>query len=161
MAVPQRGVQVPVEPRDHVERDLLGAGGGALADVGAAAEPLRVVLADHVDDAAVREHISWAQELARQIAEHPSFELAAPHPFSLVCFRYKGSDEQNRELMDRVNASGIAFLSHTVLNGRFVIRLAIGNVRVTREDIQRVWDCIQAQACVIRSGAGCYPVRDE
>jgi aromatic-L-amino-acid decarboxylase len=95
----------------------------------------------------LRNHIAWAQELAKQIEEHPDFELAAPHPFSLVCFRFRGSDEQNRELLDRVNASGVAFLSHTVLNGRFVIRLAIGNVRATREDIQRVWECIQAVAC--------------
>jgi aromatic-L-amino-acid decarboxylase len=96
----------------------------------------------------LRNHISWAQELASQIEAHPSFELAAPNPFSLVCFRYKGSDGQNRELMDRVNASGVAFLSHTVLNGQFVIRLAIGNVRATRQDIQRVWECIQREACV-------------
>jgi aromatic-L-amino-acid decarboxylase len=95
----------------------------------------------------LRDHISWAQEVAQQIDAHPLFELAGPHPFSLVCFRYKGSDEQNRQLMDRVNASGIAFLSHTVLNGRFVIRLAIGNVRAERQDIQRVWERIQAEAC--------------
>jgi aromatic-L-amino-acid/L-tryptophan decarboxylase len=93
----------------------------------------------------IRRHIAWAQELAGQIEGHEKFELAAPHPFSLVCFRYKGSDEQNRELMDRVNSSGVAFLSHTVLNGRFAIRLAIGNVRTTREDVQRVWECIQAR----------------
>lgn len=96
--------------------------------------------------AILRNHIAWARELARQIAEHKNFEIAAPIPFSLVCFRYKGSDDQNRELMDRVNASGVAFLSHTVLHGRFVIRLAIGNVRTTRDDIQCVWDCIQAEA---------------
>jgi aromatic-L-amino-acid decarboxylase len=95
----------------------------------------------------LRNHIAWAQELARQIGEHPLFELAAPHPFSLVCFRFKGSDQQNRDLLDRINASGVAFLSHTVLNGRFAIRLAIGNVRATREDVQRVWECVQAEAC--------------
>lgn len=94
----------------------------------------------------LRNHISWACELANQIEEHPQMEVAAPHPFSLVCFRYKGSDEQNRELMDRVNATGVAFLSHTVLNGRFVVRLAIGNIRTTRDDIQRVWECIQTEA---------------
>ena len=49
--------------------------------------------------------------------------------------------------MDRVNTGGVAFLSHTVLNGRFTIRLAIGNVRTTREDLQRVGECIQAEAC--------------
>lgn len=99
--------------------------------------------------AIIRNHIAWARELASQIEAHGKFELAAPVPLSLVCFRYKGSDEQSRELMDRVNATGIAFLSHTVLNGRFAIRLAIGNVRATREDIQRTWECIQAEACAL------------
>jgi aromatic-L-amino-acid/L-tryptophan decarboxylase len=99
--------------------------------------------------AVLRNHIAWARELSEQIAAHPRMELAAPNPLSLVCFRVKGSDEQNRELIDRVNAGGVAFLSHTVLNGKFVIRLAIGNVRVTRDDIQRVWECIQAEACAL------------
>ena len=95
----------------------------------------------------VRNHIAWAGELAQQIESHGKLELAAPIPLSLVCFRHKESDEKSRELMERVNAGGVAFLSHTVLNGRFTIRLAIGNVRTTREDIQRVWECIQAEAC--------------
>jgi len=94
----------------------------------------------------IRNHIAWAQELADQIRAHPRLEIAAPHPLALICFRYKGSDEQNRELMDRINASGSAFLSHTMLHGRFVIRLSIGNVRATRDDVQYVWDCIQAEA---------------
>jgi aromatic-L-amino-acid decarboxylase len=94
----------------------------------------------------IRNHIAWAQELAAAIESHPQFEIAAPHPFSLVCFRFKGSDEQNRDLMDRVNAGGVAFLSHTVLHGSFTIRLAIGNVRTTREDVLRVWECLQAEA---------------
>ena len=97
----------------------------------------------------LRNHIAWAKELSEQIAAHPKMELAAPHPLSLVCFRVKGSDELSRELMERVNAGGLAFLSHTVLNGRFVIRLAIGNVRTTRADIQRVWECIQAEVCAL------------
>jgi aromatic-L-amino-acid decarboxylase len=99
--------------------------------------------------AIIRDHIKWAQELAQQIREHDKLELAAPVPLSLVCFRHKDSDEHSRELMDRVNAGGVAFLSHTGLNGRFAIRLAIGNVRTTRDDIQRVWECIQAEACAL------------
>jgi aromatic-L-amino-acid decarboxylase len=95
----------------------------------------------------IRNHIAWAGELARQIEAHDKLEVAAPTPLSLVCFRHKDSDEKSRKLMDRINAGGVAFLSHTVLNGRFTIRLAIGNVRTTREDIQRVWECIQAEAC--------------
>ena len=91
----------------------------------------------------LRNHLAWTRDLARQIAAHPRFELAAPVPFSLICFRLKASDEANRELMDRVNASGVCFLSHTLLDGRFVLRLAVGNIKVTREDLDVSWTAIQ------------------
>jgi aromatic-L-amino-acid decarboxylase len=94
----------------------------------------------------VRCHVEWARELARWISDDSRFELAAPVPLSLVCFRLRGSDDQNRELMNRVNETGGAFLSHTVLNGKFVIRFAIGNLRTTREDIRQVWETIQTEA---------------
>jgi len=68
------------------------------------------------------------------------FELCAPVPLSLVCFRRKGSDETNRELLERVNASGEVFFSHTVLDGRFVLRLAIGNHGTTRRHVLRAWE---------------------
>ncbi|MBI1896882.1 MAG: amino acid decarboxylase, partial [Acidobacteria bacterium] len=74
------------------------------------------------------------------------FEVVAPVPLSLICFRYRGTDEQNRRLLDAVNAAGTAFLSHTVLNGSFVLRLAIGNLRTTREDLRVVWGSIKEQA---------------
>jgi aromatic-L-amino-acid decarboxylase len=96
--------------------------------------------------AIIRQHIEWTQELAREIERDDRFEVVAPTPFSLVCFRYRGTDAQNRELIDRVNASGDAFLSHTALNGSTVIRLAIGNIKTTREDIRLVWERIQAEA---------------
>jgi aromatic-L-amino-acid decarboxylase len=91
----------------------------------------------------LREHIRWAQELAKLIAADPDFEIAAPHPLSLVCFRYRGSDADNRRLMDAVNATGKVFLSHTVLNGRFVIRLAIGNIGTAWEDVVAVWSLVK------------------
>ncbi len=94
----------------------------------------------------LRSHIEWARELATQMDADERFERAAPAPFSVVCFRYKGTDEQNRLLLDRVNASGEAFLSHTALNGRFVLRIAIGNFGTRREDVQRVWALIQELA---------------
>ncbi|MEO8127556.1 MAG: pyridoxal-dependent decarboxylase [Bryobacteraceae bacterium] len=94
----------------------------------------------------IRAHVAWAHELAEDIRSDERFELAAPVPLSLICFRYKGTDEQNRTLLDRVNASGIAFLSHTVLNGKFVLRLAIGNIRTTEADLQQVWSSIQSIA---------------
>jgi aromatic-L-amino-acid decarboxylase len=93
--------------------------------------------------AMLRDHIAWAQDLAQLIRSHPRFEVVAPTPFSLICFRYNGSDEQNRVLLDRINATGEAFLSHTVLNGQFVLRLAIGNIGTTWRDLEQTWELIQ------------------
>jgi aromatic-L-amino-acid decarboxylase len=94
----------------------------------------------------LRNHLTWTHELADEIGAHAQFELCAPVPVTLICFRYRGSDEENRELLDRINASGTAFLSHTVLDGRFVLRLSVSNVKVTREDLQTTWSAIQACA---------------
>lgn len=94
----------------------------------------------------IRTHIRYAQELAALIRAHPDFELTAPVPFSLICFRYRGSDEDNRALLERVNASGKAFLSHTALNGRMVLRLAIGNIATTWEDLSEVWELVKQAA---------------
>ncbi len=96
--------------------------------------------------ARLRAHIAWARELAAQVEAHRDFELAAPAPFSVVCFRRKGTDEENRRLLDRVNASGEVFLSHTVLHGKFTLHLAIGNIGTTRGHVQRAWQIIQEQA---------------
>ena len=94
--------------------------------------------------AVIRNHVAWSQELAGQIRRHPRFELAAPVPLSLVCFRLRGSDEENRRLMDAINASGVAFLSHTVLNERFVLRMSMDNIKLTRDDVQMVWAKLQS-----------------
>jgi aromatic-L-amino-acid/L-tryptophan decarboxylase len=90
----------------------------------------------------LRSHIGMAQELAEQIRRHPDFEIAAPVRFSLVCFRLRASDQQNRDLLERVNATGRVFLSGTVLKGRFILRLAIGNIATTSADVQEAWDLI-------------------
>jgi aromatic-L-amino-acid decarboxylase len=94
----------------------------------------------------LRSHIAMARELASWVEADSRFELAAPVPLSLVCFRLRASDDANRLLLDRVNASGVAFLSHTVLRGRYVLRLAIGNLRTTRDDIELTWRRIRAEA---------------
>jgi aromatic-L-amino-acid decarboxylase len=93
----------------------------------------------------IREQISWAQELARQVEADPRFELAAPQMLSLVCLRYKGSEEENRAILDRVNESGEIFLSHASLNGRYAIRVAIGNMGTTRDHVQRAWELIRGE----------------
>ncbi len=94
----------------------------------------------------IRSHIRYAQDLAALIRSDPDFEVAAPVPFSLICFRYRGSDEDNRRLLERVNASGKAFLSHTALNGSIVLRLAIGNIATTWEDLTEVWELVKQAA---------------
>jgi aromatic-L-amino-acid decarboxylase len=94
----------------------------------------------------IREQISWAQELARQVEADARFELAAPQMLSLVCLRYKGTDEENQAILDRVNATGEIFLSHASLHGRYIIRVAIGNMGTTREHVQRAWELIRSLA---------------
>jgi aromatic-L-amino-acid decarboxylase len=90
----------------------------------------------------IREHVRLAGEFARKIEADPRFELAAPVPFSVVCFRYKGTDDENRALLEKVNASGEAFISGTVLNGRFTLHLAVGNRATTTRHVERVWELI-------------------
>lgn len=96
--------------------------------------------------AMLRSHIQWAQKLAGLVDAHPQFERVAPVPFSVVCFRYKGSDDENKKILEEVNATGRMFLSHTVLNGRVVIRLAIGNLATRWEDVQEAWEALQNAA---------------
>jgi aromatic-L-amino-acid decarboxylase len=98
----------------------------------------------------LREHIRSGIRLAslfeQWVADAPGWELCAPRPFSVVCFRLSGSDERNRELLQRVNASGEIFISHSVLAGRYVLRLAVGNMRTTEDDVRRAWDVLRREA---------------
>jgi aromatic-L-amino-acid/L-tryptophan decarboxylase len=90
----------------------------------------------------VRSHVRLAQDLAREIAADPRFEIAAPHPFSVVCFRYRGTDDENRQILERVNASGEVLLSGTVLKGRFTLHLAVGNYNTTAKHVARAWELV-------------------
>ena len=90
--------------------------------------------------ALIREHVRLAALFEGWVRDEPGWELCAPRPFSLVCFRRDGSDEENEALLERVNASGEIFISHTRLDGRYVLRLAIGNERTTEDDVRRAWD---------------------
>jgi aromatic-L-amino-acid/L-tryptophan decarboxylase len=92
----------------------------------------------------LRQHMELAQDLAQRISADSRFEVAAPVLFSLVCFRYRGSEQDNRDLLERINASGRAFLSGTTLRGRFVLRLAIGNVATMRDDVLQTWEWIRS-----------------
>jgi aromatic-L-amino-acid decarboxylase len=96
--------------------------------------------------ARIKHHIELAQEFAKWIDDEKDFERMAPVPFSTICFRYnprnKSDDELNtlnEKLLEKINASGKIFLSHTKLNGKFVIRLTIGSIRHERRHIEEAW----------------------
>jgi aromatic-L-amino-acid/L-tryptophan decarboxylase len=103
--------------------------------------------------ARIHEHIRLGQLVAEWVGESPNFELMAPTPFSIVCFRAhpKGLDDEalldalNERIMNNINAAGRFFLSHTRLHGKFTIRIAIGNVRTAEQDIRVLWETIQAE----------------
>jgi aromatic-L-amino-acid decarboxylase len=94
----------------------------------------------------IREHISFAETFERWVEAEPGWEICAPRCFSLVCFRRQGSDDENEALLQRVNASGEIFLSHTRLDDRYVLRLAIGNARTTEDDVRLAWDVLRREA---------------
>jgi aromatic-L-amino-acid decarboxylase len=94
----------------------------------------------------LRAHIRAAERFARRVDDHPDFERVAPALFSLVCIRYcpRGVDPAeldglNEKLLNAINAGGEFFLSHTKLNGRFVIRVAAANIHTTENHIDRLW----------------------
>jgi aromatic-L-amino-acid/L-tryptophan decarboxylase len=96
--------------------------------------------------AAIRSAVRLAESFEGWVREEPGWELCAPRPFSVVCFRRDGSDDDNAALLERVNASGEVFLSHTKLDGRYVLRLAVGNLRTTEDDVRRAWEVLREAA---------------
>jgi aromatic-L-amino-acid decarboxylase len=103
--------------------------------------------------AVLRRHIALAQELASWILAEPHWEIVAPHPLSVVCFRHRlpgldaaTLDEHNLALMNAVNATGDVFLSNTRLDGRVALRIAIGNERTTRDDVALAWTLLRENA---------------
>jgi aromatic-L-amino-acid decarboxylase len=96
--------------------------------------------------ARIRDAIRLAALFEQWVREEHGWQVVAPRPFSLVCFRRDGTDADNEEIMRRVNESGEAFLSHTRLDGRLVLRLAIGNARTTEDDVRAAWDALRLAA---------------
>lgn len=94
----------------------------------------------------IREHVRLAQLFASWVEAEPGWDVVAPVPFSAVCFRHEGSDEENRAIVEHANATGEMFLSPTVLRDRTVLRLAIGNVQTTEADVERAWAVLRDAA---------------
>jgi aromatic-L-amino-acid/L-tryptophan decarboxylase len=93
--------------------------------------------------ARIREAIRLAALFEGWVRDEPGWELCAPRPFSVVCFRREGPDAENESLLERVNAGGEIFISHTRLGGRHVLRLAVGSERTTEGDVRRAWDVLR------------------
>ncbi|OON28659.1 aspartate aminotransferase family protein [Micromonospora sp. Rc5] len=101
----------------------------------------------------VRSHVALADRFAARVRADDRFVLAAPHPFSLVCFRLAAGDEASAGLLERVNASGRVFLTHTRVAGRFTLRLAIGSPLTTQAHVDDAWELV-ASAASRSPGAG-------
>jgi aromatic-L-amino-acid decarboxylase len=92
----------------------------------------------------IRRHVALAQEFAAWVQDDARFELVAPAPLNLVCFRLRGDDAANETLLDRLNRSGRLYLTHTRLNGRTTLRMSIGQTHTERQHVAQAWDLIQS-----------------
>ena len=94
----------------------------------------------------IREHVRLAQQFADWVRHDDRFELAAPAPLNLVCFRHKAGDSANQDIMDRLNRSGDLFLTHTKLQGKLTLRLCVGQTNTQARHVENAWKRIQEEA---------------
>ena len=94
----------------------------------------------------IREHVALAQEFLQWVNADERFEIAAPAPLNLVCFRLRAGDEANQSLMDRLNRSGDLYLTHTRLNGKLTLRFCVGQTNTQRRHVEHAWARIQQEA---------------
>jgi aromatic-L-amino-acid decarboxylase len=91
----------------------------------------------------IRRHVELAQEFAQWVEASSDFELAAPAPLNLVCFAHRAGEAFNRQLLERLNQTGKVYLTHTTLNGRFILRFCVGQTNTESEHVRRAWELIQ------------------
>lgn len=100
----------------------------------------------------IRAHCAWAGEFAEWVANDPAFEIVSTSPLATVCFRFRhpeggeAQDRANLALMAAVNAQGPYFLTHTALNGRIALHVAIGNLRTERQHVEGLWRALRHEA---------------
>jgi len=99
----------------------------------------------------IREHVRLAQQFAGWIRGDERFEIAAPVPLNLVCFRLKSGDQANQQLMDTLNHSGDLYLTHTKLDSKFTLRLCIGQTNTTERHVEKAWKHIQEAASKVKT----------
>jgi aromatic-L-amino-acid decarboxylase len=99
----------------------------------------------------IRRHVALAQEFAHWIEADARFELAAPAPLNLVCFRHRDGDAVNQALMDRLNQSGELYLTHTRLDDKLTLRLSVGQTHTELRHVEGAWERMQAVAAELTS----------
>jgi aromatic-L-amino-acid decarboxylase len=92
----------------------------------------------------IREQVEMTRELYERIAADPRLEICAPAPLSVICFRHRGSDDANRMLLDAINGSGKFYISSTVAHGRYILRIAVGNMLTNRATLDELWSLLDA-----------------
>ncbi len=92
----------------------------------------------------IRAHVGLAEEFASWVRAEEDFELAAPVHLNLVCFRHRGGDEVTERIVERVNSTGTAYLTHTRLGDRYTIRMSIGQTNTERRHVAAAWDLIRS-----------------
>jgi aromatic-L-amino-acid/L-tryptophan decarboxylase len=102
----------------------------------------------------VRQHVELTNKFVEWLRADSRFEMVAPVSLNLVCFRLKGPDWVSESLMQKLNASGRLFLSHTKLNGRFALRLCVGQTYTEEEHVRGAWEQIQKHASDLAVAAG-------
>jgi aromatic-L-amino-acid/L-tryptophan decarboxylase len=104
--------------------------------------------------AMIRRHVGAAQWFAEAVAASPDFELAAPVPLNLVCFRHVDGDAASERVLRDVNQTGRAFMTHAQVDGRFVLRLSVGQEHTTLDHVQRAWALLSAAGATASPPAG-------
>ncbi len=102
----------------------------------------------------VREHVRLAREFARWVEATDRFELAAPAPLNLVCFRHVGGDEINERLLERLNRAGKVYLTHTKLDDKYTLRMCIGQTYTEQRHVSRAWELIRETAAEVEKDVG-------
>jgi aromatic-L-amino-acid decarboxylase len=94
----------------------------------------------------IGQHIRMAQDFANWVQVSADFDLAAQVPLNLVCFTHRKGNEFNRELLETINKKGKMYLTHTVVNGKYLLRMCISQTNTTDEQVKHAWEIIQETA---------------
>jgi aromatic-L-amino-acid decarboxylase len=94
----------------------------------------------------IQEHIRLAQQFAEWVRSSSEFEVVAPAPLNLVCFAHRNGNDFNKKLLETINSAGKMYFTHTVIAGKYVLRMCIGQTNTNEEHVHQAWETIQQTA---------------